>query len=181
MAGPRDNVPSFSKGEPVSARKLNALGDMVRRSFGAPGSFQTGAFQVQRPVSRGGEGGPAFNIARATLPEGGVGTYTLDASVTQVNLSLEELFGSSESSDEEHKIVVVNLLGHTVYGTVGVILMGTAVIEDIPHTFYAIPGPSISDWLSNQSGYTTETTKAFVGGDGGFAWDRGTCDPPEGT
>lgn len=57
-----DNVPKFVKGEPVSARKLNALGDVVRRSLGAPGMFSTGAFTVFRPMGGSGDGSTTATV-----------------------------------------------------------------------------------------------------------------------
>lgn len=47
MPGPADNVPTFKAGDPLSAGKLNQLGDGVRHSL-TPGSMRTGAYHVQK-------------------------------------------------------------------------------------------------------------------------------------
>lgn len=52
-----DNVPTFTKGEPVSAGKLNQMGDVVRRMSAGPGQYSSSLFNVSRKLPGGGGGG----------------------------------------------------------------------------------------------------------------------------
>lgn len=48
MPGPASNVPEVRRGEPLSAEKFNAVAGAARRQHAGPGSFQSGAYTVQR-------------------------------------------------------------------------------------------------------------------------------------
>ena len=64
MPGATDNAPQFTKGEPISASKLNALSAAASRNLAAPGQFQGGGGVVQRPT--GFSGGTTIRTARVT-------------------------------------------------------------------------------------------------------------------
>lgn len=74
-----DNLPEFSKGGRLTAEDLNKIVAALGRQQLLPGSFQTGAFHVQRPLGGGGGGGSFISTFGVVTTEVSPAAGTVDS------------------------------------------------------------------------------------------------------